>query len=255
MLNLVIRLCAPVQISNVPITSQLEPCPSSSRTPHRRLTSTACTAHLPAGSPASSAIELDCSDAVVEDACQTAWSKLAVQRRRVARESRSAWLATTALREALRDVAAHAERELLARGDARGAEGEPLRPAEADEPDERSSPSGCACERAPAPDRRASSASSGSRRSAAATPRSRRSAAARTRTVHRQLHRARRRLRRADGGAERALPRAAALAPPPLGGAQLALLRRALRTRTRSRRRAGRPRVAAGRVRRASRQM
>jgi RNA polymerase sigma factor (sigma-70 family) len=41
-------------------------------------------------------------DAVIEDACQVAWSRLIRHRHRVAREAALAWLTTTAVRAALR---------------------------------------------------------------------------------------------------------------------------------------------------------
>jgi len=43
-----------------------------------------------------------CSDAVVEDACQFAWSRLVYHRSRVYRETALGWLATTAIREAFK---------------------------------------------------------------------------------------------------------------------------------------------------------
>src|SRR5438445_11460935 len=43
-----------------------------------------------------------CSDAVVEDACQFAWSRLVYHRSRVYRETAFGWLATTAIREAFK---------------------------------------------------------------------------------------------------------------------------------------------------------
>jgi RNA polymerase sigma factor (sigma-70 family) len=43
-----------------------------------------------------------CSDAIVEDACQFAWSRLVYHRSRVYRETALGWLAKTAIREALK---------------------------------------------------------------------------------------------------------------------------------------------------------
>jgi RNA polymerase sigma factor (sigma-70 family) len=54
--------------------------------------------------------ELGAPDVIVEDACQSAWSKLLRHRQSVAREAAFSWLATTAVREALRMVA-RTERE------------------------------------------------------------------------------------------------------------------------------------------------
>jgi RNA polymerase sigma factor (sigma-70 family) len=53
---------------------------------------------------------VDSSDALIEDACQTAWIRLAVQPG-VPEEHAIAWLTTTALREARR-MAAYADREV-----------------------------------------------------------------------------------------------------------------------------------------------
>jgi RNA polymerase sigma factor (sigma-70 family) len=51
------------------------------------------------------------SDALVEDACQFAWSRLIRHRGRVRRETALGWLATTALREAYK-LMRHGRREL-----------------------------------------------------------------------------------------------------------------------------------------------
>jgi RNA polymerase sigma factor (sigma-70 family) len=53
---------------------------------------------------------VNCSHALVEDACQTAWFRLAVQTE-ITREHSLAWLTQTALREARR-MASYAEREV-----------------------------------------------------------------------------------------------------------------------------------------------
>ncbi|HSO99168.1 MAG TPA: sigma-70 family RNA polymerase sigma factor [Solirubrobacteraceae bacterium] len=55
--------------------------------------------------------QLGAPEVVVEDACQSAWSKLLRHRQTVARETAFSWLATTAVREALR-IVARTEREL-----------------------------------------------------------------------------------------------------------------------------------------------
>ncbi len=44
-------------------------------------------------------------EAIVEDACQVAWSRLVRDRERIRRETALAWLATTAVREALKLLA------------------------------------------------------------------------------------------------------------------------------------------------------
>src|SRR5947209_13734672 len=49
--------------------------------------------------------ELGAPEVVVEDACQSAWSKLVRHREAVGRETAFSWLTTTAVREALRIVA------------------------------------------------------------------------------------------------------------------------------------------------------
>ena len=79
--------------------------------------------------------EVGAPDAVVEDACQSAWTKLAFHRDGVARESAFSWLATTARREALRSVA-RAERELsLEASVEEGALPDALQLPEAQQPD------------------------------------------------------------------------------------------------------------------------
>jgi RNA polymerase sigma factor (sigma-70 family) len=45
-------------------------------------------------------------DEVIEEACQVAWSRLVTHRREVAREAAVGWLATTAMRETLRALRA-----------------------------------------------------------------------------------------------------------------------------------------------------
>src|SRR5947209_16383270 len=55
--------------------------------------------------------ELGAPEAVVEDACQSAWIKLALQRDAIARERALSWLATTAVREGRR-LLARADRDL-----------------------------------------------------------------------------------------------------------------------------------------------
>lgn len=49
-------------------------------------------------------LDVGASDAVIEDACQVAWSRLVDHWRRVRRETALPWLATTAVREAVRQV-------------------------------------------------------------------------------------------------------------------------------------------------------
>jgi RNA polymerase sigma factor (sigma-70 family) len=47
-------------------------------------------------------VDVRASDAVIEDACQFAWSRLVVHRDRVSRDCALAWLARTAVREAFK---------------------------------------------------------------------------------------------------------------------------------------------------------
>lgn len=53
-------------------------------------------------------LDVRAPDQLIDDACQVAWSRLVVHRDRVQRETALAWLATTAIREAIRLV--HRER-------------------------------------------------------------------------------------------------------------------------------------------------
>jgi RNA polymerase sigma factor (sigma-70 family) len=79
-------------------------------------------------------LDVEAPDAVIEDACQFAWSRLLDHFDRVRRESALSWLATTAVREAFRSIR-RAKRELPLEGtlDARA---EAAFPAKALSPDE-----------------------------------------------------------------------------------------------------------------------
>jgi RNA polymerase sigma factor (sigma-70 family) len=79
-------------------------------------------------------LDVRAPDAVIEDACQLAWSRLVVHSARVSSEGALSWLATTAVREALKLIR-HNSRELSLDADPEQA-GEWARPTPAPGPHE-----------------------------------------------------------------------------------------------------------------------
>lgn len=136
---------------------------------------------------------LGAPEVVVEDACQSAWSKLVRHRQTVAREAAFSWLATTAVREALR-IVARSERELSLEASLEdgGCAEAPRLPAELE-------PEQIVADRSRIEDLRGLPARQQRLLWLQALGCSHAEIAAlsgcTTRTVHRQLHRARRRLR------------------------------------------------------------
>jgi RNA polymerase sigma factor (sigma-70 family) len=137
--------------------------------------------------------ELGAPEVVVEDACQSAWSKLLRHRQSVGRETAFSWLTTTAVREALR-IVARTERELsLEAALEDGVRPETLRLPVEEEPEQ------LVAERLRIEDLRGLPARQQRLLWLQALGCSHTEIAAlsgcTTRTVHRQMHRARRRLR------------------------------------------------------------
>ena len=112
------------------------------------MTSASSTAGWRHDSSGSSAATSARSDAVIDDACQFAWACLVAHCQRVRREAALSWLATTAVREALR-LLRRDGRDAVARGDVR--RGRRRRPRRRLPRDPMSSSSGSSAWRDPLP--------------------------------------------------------------------------------------------------------